>query len=350
MKEKIKFEEKASHEKLVWLMFYLAIAIAGITLWSLLNIVIAVIAVTIFLIIFFAAFSRSGKQGYVDVVSYFNRYYRQTNKGFYLIMGLLGIYKTIRYCVVYHTIQLLKYDPKNEQLFLVDFKNGHAYADLMLALIVVDPEKAFSNVDNVYKQIIIKFRKIFRNYAEDQKIDDLKSEKKNLNLDNLIGKKDENGNVIEGSYKEHPVFMTIRDDWGVEIQEIILQDLIFSEEDQSAKSKVYHAELSSEAKLIDAAAAKAVRIKESEGESKAMRNLARAVKDAESDKGEGYRIFVEKLKSQGVPESKVVQLISDLKKFEQMPDNTYLFEGSGQTVSDDVIKAAVVAANVNEKK
>lgn len=349
MEKNIKFEEKASHEKFVWRMFYLAIAVAGITLWSLINFVVAVIAVTVFLIIFYAVFSRSGKEGHVDVISYFNRYYRQTNKGFYLIMGLFGIYKTKRYCIVYHTIKILHYDPKN-LLLLVDFDNGHAYADLALALKVVDPKKAFSNVDDVYYQILIRFRKIFRDYVEDQKIDDLKNKKKSVNLDNLIGKRDDDGNVIKDSYKDSEIYKLIHNDWGVEIIEIILKDLIFSEVDIEEKSKVYHAELKAEADVIDANAVKQVKITKAEGESEAMKKLALAVKEAEADKAEGYESFINKLSREGVSPSDAVNLISNLKKFEQMPDNTYLFEGSGQAVSKDLIEAAVVASNVNKKK
>ncbi|MCF7795052.1 hypothetical protein K9M50_01705 [Patescibacteria group bacterium] len=251
---------------------------------------------------------------YNYILTYFGEYEATLEPGLNLIYPWFNIFNIpIAYNISEHSISIFEKagDDTDE---MVEFKESAAWIMLSARLKVIDPKKAFINVEDVYKEIKDIFKEHFRNYAEDEDVLDFKDKNKDVNLEILF----------EGS----DILAYIKDNWGVEIISTRLEDVILSEADIKARQEVYAER--NKLEVVDLQNKQIVA--KAKAEAKKIREIANAKKSAQMAEGLGLKKALQRIIESNLRPEQASYFLESMKKWEAVPQvQTGFFSDGNQS-------------------
>ncbi len=274
---------------------------------------------------------------YNYVVTLFGAYYKTLKPGLNLVYPWFNVFSLASsYCVSEHSIGIFK-DANGDFSEMVEFKESAAWIMLSARLKVVDTEKAFSAVEDVYREIRDIGKKYFRDYAEDKDILDFHDKDSDIDVDALFG---EDSDIVKH----------IEEEWGVEIIDVRLEDVILSDADRKVREEVYAER--NKLEVIDLQNKQTVA--KAKAKAKEIRLIAAAEKSSKRLEGEGFKEALDKLIETNLDPSQASQFLQAIKKWEAVPQVSTAFfsdnEGGDSNMSKQAMAEIIAVSNEINKK
>jgi regulator of protease activity HflC (stomatin/prohibitin superfamily) len=321
-------------EKNIWTITIITFAIISIvvtlivSVW--LNLLIsAVIGVLLFLTLLGILLIQaivSVPERYNYILTYFGRYHNSLKPGLNFVYPWFNIFNIpIAYNIAEHSINVFE-DANNDYAEMVEFKESAAWIKLSARVKVINPEKAYTEVEDVYKEIKEIFKKYFRDYAEDKDLLDFKDKNENIDLDTLVG----SSNIL--NYFEN--------NWGMKIISIRLEDIILSEADRQVREEVY-----AERNRLDVVKIQNKQtIAKAKAEAKKITEIAKAEQTAQEFEGLGLKVALERITESNLSPEEASRFLQAIKKWEAVPQvQTGFFSDGNQSSAESGISKQAMA-------
>jgi|GEM_PF-4658119 len=288
------------------------------------------------------------------ILTFFGKYQTSLKPGFNLVYPWFKMFKLpTAYNIAEHSIDVFE-DAKGDPDEMVEFKESAAWVKLSVRLRVRNTEKAFTNVEDVYREIKDIFKKRFRDYAEDKDVLDFKDQE---DPDNPTGRVDEVDlfALFGDDYKTDPnnIIQYIESEWGVEIIIVRLEDVILSKADREAREKVY-AERNELAVVV---LKNKQTVAKAKAEAAKIVEIAKAKRDSHKLEGTGLKTALKKITESNLSPVEASNFLQALKKWEAVPEvETGFFSdsqtsgGSGAGMSKQAIAEIIAISNEISKK
>jgi regulator of protease activity HflC (stomatin/prohibitin superfamily) len=263
---------------------------------------------------------------YNYILTYFGRYHKTLKPGLNIVYPWFGIFEIpIAFNVSEHSVQIFA-DAKGDFGEMVEFKESAAWIRLSTRVKVVNPRKAFTKVEDVYKEIKDIFKKHFRAYAEDKDVLDFTDKNNSVDLDTLFV----NSTILD----------YIENNWGVKIISIRLEDIIFSEADRKAREAVY----AERNKLEVVALQNKQLVSKARAEAKKITEIAKAEQTAQEFEGLGLKVALERIIESNLSPEEASRFLQSIKKWEAVPQvQTGFFSDSNQSSAESGISKQAMA-------
>lgn len=244
---------------------------------------------------------------YNYILTYFGKYHKTLKPGLNFVYPWFNVFNIpIGYNVSEHSIDI--FEKTNDQSELVEFKESSAWVMFSTRLKVVDTEKAFTNVDDVYKEIRDILKKRFRSYAEDVEL---------FTFANDDSDDDVDLKELFGDYENEPdnIINHIEDEWGVKLLAVRLEDIILTEADKKAREEVYLER--NRLAVIDLQNKQTVA--KAKAEAKKITTIAKATQNAQELEGTGLKSALEQIIQSNLSPEEASRFLQAMKKWEAVP-------------------------------
>jgi regulator of protease activity HflC (stomatin/prohibitin superfamily) len=250
---------------------------------------------------------------YSYVVSFFGKFAMDYRAGSYFIFP--WVHKLDGEVYMARKTGIIFSDRKD----LTEFTDGiSAYVEAQVAYAITDPVAWTYGAKDSTGLMMLHIMDKFRAYLESQDYESIKRNRKNLNLASILT------NDPNDDYHDSETFLHIKDDMGITLHDIALEDIKLSDKDIAIRDEKYAAEKAEEiadvkarTKLIDAEAKKKVDVKESEARKIALQNI-----------GLGYQEQVRALRAV-MSEKEAIEYLKYHTKWDNLGDKTVIIEGDG---------------------
>lgn len=254
------------------------------------------------------------------ILTYFGRYNNTLKPGLNLVYPWFNIFNIpIAYNIAEHSIAVFG-DDNGDYTEMVEFKESAAWIKLSVRLRVIDPEKAYTEVEDVYKEVKDIFKKNFRAYAEDKDMFDFSNKTKEK------GKKEEvNLKVL---FDGLDMLNYFKNNWGIEIINVRLEDVILSEADRKIREEVY-----AETNRLDVVKIQNKQtVAKAKAEAEKIREIAKAKKSAQMAEGLGLKKALERIIESNLSPEESSRFLQAVKKWEAVPQvETGFFSDGNQS-------------------
>ena len=185
------------------------------------------------------------------------------------------------------------------------------------------------NIDNYKEAVRSRVAGLMRHYFSKMTLNPANTEKGSLPAKNVISQNNQNASSIVNPFNKY-FFKEILDDWGVRILKIILDDIQTPAEDIALRKKLQALDV--EKKL--AIGNKDIAITKSEGDAKAIENIARAKRFELEQEGLGVEQQAEALmKIDGAAVPMVLTLINERYKYTMLQKGTLIIDNIGGSIA-----------------
>lgn len=201
----------------------------------------------------------------------------------------------------------------------IEFKDGSASIIAKVFFILRDAKKATYNIADVFRGIEEKMDGALRSYLGQYTIDEATRLKVHFKKGVILNgiRCNEKGPESDALGEKTPAEQYMLNEWGAEITNIIITDIVLPEEIQKQRIKVLEA-------AKDAEAAKSLAEK--------RKTLAEGEKVALGKEGEGFRKKIEEIVASGVAPTEAVTLLQKLELYKNIGQNAVIIE-SGDTTA-----------------
>lgn len=293
----------------LWVAFFVTIVILSfalcIALSYLLPLSLSLIAsISFFVVVIIYALWRGYqeiKKNETGIVEIYGKYYgRPIEEGVYWLFPF-GFVKGR---------ELFTKDTQSEDLFCdneddkVDFRGGiAAKVKAMYHYRIVDPEKAFYEVDNYRVMTKSRIDAALRAYLNKRSFEECNSEKSKITIDAVC---------VEYGVD---LVSVIESGWGIRVLDLMILDVELSEEDIALRRRVMNADI--EADIAQKEVARSLAL--AEGQKKALKL-----------EGEGLADKVEAMIKKGVEKDQIMAYLAEKLKWENIGDKTVIIDdGNG---------------------
>jgi regulator of protease activity HflC (stomatin/prohibitin superfamily) len=267
---------------------------------------------------------------YNYILTYFGKYHKTLKPGLNLVYPWFNVFNIpIAYNVSEHSIDI--FEKTNDQSELVEFKESSAWVMFSARLKVVDTEKAFTNVDDVYKEIRDILKKRFRSYAEDVEL---------FTFANDDSDDDVDLKELFGDYENEPdnIINHIEDEWGVKLLAVRLEDIILTEADKKAREEVYLER--NRLAVIDLQNKQT--IAKAKAEAKKITTIAKATQTAQELEGTGLKSALEQIIQSNLSPEEASRFLQAMKKWEAVPQvQTAFFSDNNKSAGAGMDKQTI---------
>jgi regulator of protease activity HflC (stomatin/prohibitin superfamily) len=233
---------------------------------------------------------------------------------------------------------------------VVDFENGSAPVVASVYFTIVDAMKATYNINDVFRGIEEKMDSAIRSYLADYTIDVANKLKPHFDLARTLYKdKHSNGSFpAKQAVQDNQMWKDIRDNWGVEINSIVISDIVMSPEIIATREKKMTAEIEMQAAedqkktvIIQADAQREATIKKAEGKKRDLELV-----------GEGLKEQIKILTSAGLTNEQATDYLINKIKWENIgaSGNSVIIDNGGGIASIGAQFGAGLKAGQNPKK
>jgi len=314
---------------LVIVIMAILIALAGAMLGLIIGVSLLIIMTGVLLVQSVVAVPET--QNYI--LTFFGKWEANLKPGLNLVYPWFNLYRIpASFIVSEHSVDI--FGESGDFKDMVEFKESAAWVRLSVRLAVESPKKAYTEVDDVYNEIISIFRKRFRDFAEDKDVYNLKEKDEDVDIEALF------------PVGDNKTLDYIKNNWGVEIKSIRLEDIIYSEEDRKARQEVF----AERNKLSVVEFQNKQTVAKAKAKAAEIRLIAKAEKSSKRLEGEGFQQALNHLIDSNLSPQEASQFLQAIKKWEAVPNVQTGFFSDGQTSGSGMDKQAMaeIIAIANE--
>lgn len=261
-------------------------------------------------------------------IEVFGKYVDTWDAGLHFLFPLGGVMSIG--CIVYKGTQTMKiFGGEGKD---VDFKDGSAPIEAFVHLRLVDSKLATYAINDVFGAVADQMESVARSYLSGLKLEEANTLKNQLDLEVILrevmptnGKIDRS--LLGGNVSDHEVIRVMREEWGVEIDRIIISDIILSEKIIELRAKLMEMEKRKEVAAVEAGA----KLIEASGDKNVMVIRAKGEKEALALVGAGLAEQVKAASKAGLLSTEAAHLIVETQKWKAAggENNTLIIEGGG---------------------